>query len=512
MQSFKKKLFATRGGGSESSEGEIIVDISDNDTVSTVESETEEEPEEKIPLEPENPPIIEKKTIKLQKKDSKAKKSWADDPIDTKERKEKRHSEGFNRRSNDNATTSSKWAHDLFNEDESDEDQDRTRPFKRNPNSKKKKDKPKKISNSEGVKEKESNKRLVDSRSIPDQDLPPLKQLNIEEKTDVPEQPKVRRVLSQASKNQLLASMSRSEARPIDRSSNESQEKEKLKDRQIDGRSEKSEDKPGRMDREKYENMRLERNDERERNNLARQERNGERTEQLRHERNEQLRIEKDHSEKAGDRKEQSRDRSERFDRKEKERYERSQKTSEFTLVDRSHNRSPKLDKQPKYEREVVVHEKIIVEKRPKTNPKRNSISSQPNDHISNASVEKSDNAEDLQDQMVNTGNGWAIYNPSPKIELNLKKDVKSKSYESNRKKRPAAYQPTQPLINVQPMITQSGQMVLLTESGLMVPATPDMFQYMYPAPEQTPYAYSYPAYYSGDGAAPNPEVSKKIS
>ena len=33
-------------------------------------------------------------------------------------------------------------------------------------------------------------------------------------------------------------------------------------------------------------------------------------------------------------------------------------------------------------------------------------------------------------------------------------------------------------MINVQPMMTQSGHMVLLTESGLCVPATPGMFQY----------------------------------
>ncbi|KAJ3260612.1 hypothetical protein HK103_000222 [Boothiomyces macroporosus] len=514
MQSFKKKLFATRADGSDSSEGEIIIDISDNDTVSTLESETEEEQEVKI--EPE-PPVLEKKTIKLQKKDSRVKKSWADDPIESRGR-EKRHSEVFNRRSNDNATTSSKWAHDLFNEDDSDDDQERVRSFKRS-NKGRKKDKSRKAAPSEAIKEKDSSKRAIDNRSVPDQDLPPIKQLNIEEKKEeIVEQPKVRRVLSQASKNQLLASISRPEARPIDRSVNEPKlDKEKSKEKQMETRHEKNEEKTDRVDRERYENIRLERNGERERNDLARQERNGERAEQLRLERNEHLKSERE--KEYSERKDRSRDRSERYDRKEKERYDRNQKSSEVTLVDRNSNRSPKLDKQPKYEREVVVHEKIVVEKRAKTNLKRNSTSSQANDHTSNASIEKSDNPEELQDQIVSTASGWAIYNPSPKIELDMKKDVKSKSYDSNRKKRPATFQPPQQLINVQPMITQSGQMVLLTETGLMVPATPDMFQsyqqqYMYPPPppEQTPYAYSYPSYYPGDGAAPNPEVSKKIS
>ncbi|KAJ3323164.1 G2/mitotic-specific cyclin [Boothiomyces sp. JEL0866] len=504
-----------KADGSESSEGDIIIDISDNDTVSTLESEPEEEKEEEIKIEPEHPPAVEKKIIKLQKKESRVKKSWADDPIDNRERKEKRYSESFNRRSNDNATSSSKWAHDLFNEDDSDDDQERARPYKRN-NKNKKKDKSRKSAPADGPKDKETSRKPVDNRSVPDLDLPSLKQLNIEEKKEeVVEQPKVRRVLSQASKNQLLASISRSEARPIDRSTNEAPS-EKVKEKSLDVRSEKTEEKTERMDKEKYENIRLERNGERERNDLARQERNGERTEQLRLERNEQLKNEKD--KEYSDRKDRSRDRSERYDRKEKERYDRNQKSSEVTLVDRNNNRSPKLDKQPKYEREVMVHEKIVVEKRAKPNLKRNSTSSQANDHTSNASHEKSDNPEELHDQIISTGNGWAIYNPSPKIELDMKKEVKSKSYDSNRKKRPATFQPPQQLINVQPMITQSGQMVLLTETGLMVPATPDMFQsyqqqYMYPPPtEQTPYAYSYPPYYPGDGAAPNPEVSKKIS
>lgn len=69
---------------------------------------------------------------------------------------------------------------------------------------------------------------------------------------------------------------------------------------------------------------------------------------------------------------------------------------------------------------------------------------------------------------------------------------------------------PMQPMINVQPMMTQSGHMVLLTENGLCVPATPGMFQYeqWYHQSNQEPSStpYYYPPYYAEEtDASMNP-------
>jgi hypothetical protein len=101
--------------------------------------------------------------------------------------------------------------------------------------------------------------------------------------------------------------------------------------------------------------------------------------------------------------------------------------------------------------------------------------------------------------KVVATPTGWALLNPgvTPIKEepaRNIKTGSKSKSYEQHqpqsiqrayKSKRQVQqtetlpYTPAvQPMINVQPMMTQSGHMVLMTEDGLCVPATPGMFQY----------------------------------
>ena len=100
------------------------------------------------------------------------------------------------------------------------------------------------------------------------------------------------------------------------------------------------------------------------------------------------------------------------------------------------------------------------------------------------------------EQQLFNNGSGWALINPK-KIEKDSERQQPSKSQKNDAKKESRSYkkkhrspsptdkkleaatqQPQQPMINVQPMITQSGHVVLMTESGLCVPATPEMFQY----------------------------------
>lgn len=103
--------------------------------------------------------------------------------------------------------------------------------------------------------------------------------------------------------------------------------------------------------------------------------------------------------------------------------------------------------------------------------------------------------------KVVATPNGWALLNPGPtpakeEPARNVKAGTKGKTntyeqqlqqsgqraYKSKRQtpqSETLPYTPAvQPMINVQPMMTQSGHMVLMTEDGLCVPATPGMFQY----------------------------------
>lgn len=80
-----------------------------------------------------------------------------------------------------------------------------------------------------------------------------------------------------------------------------------------------------------------------------------------------------------------------------------------------------------------------------------------------------------------------------------------------------------QPMINVQPMMTQSGHMVLLTEDGLCVPATPGMFQYQHwydqsmqqqqpppPPPAAVAANQTYPNYYTDNYYASPSETKQK--
>jgi hypothetical protein len=106
-----------------------------------------------------------------------------------------------------------------------------------------------------------------------------------------------------------------------------------------------------------------------------------------------------------------------------------------------------------------------------------------------------------LTDQVVATQTGWALVNPS--MPLKEMKDKKSKNKEDSKsfKNRRTSIQasvnssvgtatfatPNQSMEKVTPVITQSGHMVLLTESGLCVPATQDMFQYQHWYSNQPP-------------------------
>ena len=97
-------------------------------------------------------------------------------------------------------------------------------------------------------------------------------------------------------------------------------------------------------------------------------------------------------------------------------------------------------------------------------------------------------------DQLFNNGTGWSLINNPRKLEKEPERVQPTKSQKNDSKKESRSYkkkqqqskepqlatnnQPQQPMINVQPMITESGHVVLMTESGLCVPATAEMFQY----------------------------------
>ena len=173
--------------------------------------------------------------------------------------------------------------------------------------------------------------------------------------------------------------------------------------------------------------------------------------------------------------------------------------------------------------------ERFVIEKRPKQKKpesKQRNPDSAISDHVPSPQALK-----DMAPKVIPTSTGWALVNPTPggnQIENDQPRSSKSRnndynqssarsggsnqskyenhqssssslqqrSYKSKRQPNgggshpnsansvssdPQALPytpPVQPMINVQPMMTQSGHMVLLTESGLCVPATPGMFQY----------------------------------
>jgi hypothetical protein len=139
------------------------------------------------------------------------------------------------------------------------------------------------------------------------------------------------------------------------------------------------------------------------------------------------------------------------------------------------------------------------LEKRPKQKknielPRRNNNSTKSSSDVTIVDTTPIPTVQ--EPKVVATPTGWALLNPGATTNeeptRNGKAGTKNKSsyeqpqsnqraYKSKRQSQQETlpYTPAvQPMINVQPMMTQSGHMVLMTEDGLCVPATPGMFQY----------------------------------
>ena len=240
--------------------------------------------------------------------------------------------------------------------------------------------------------------------------------------------------------------------------------------------------------------------------------------------------------------------------------------SSRTSINSREQNTSSAHEKQP--------HERFVVEKRGK--PKKTV------EHVSKEQRRREGNfskpdivpepqqpivTKDMEPKVVATSTGWALVTPSavPKaaesgkesrskradrndhgrydnlskssgkydnsnINANTNNTPNSRSYKSKRQQQSMVasvgadaaasilpYTPAvQPMINVQPMMTQSGHMVLLTEDGLCVPATPGMFQYqqwydtsMAPPPAAVAANQTYPNYYTENYYASSPSNTK---
>jgi hypothetical protein len=185
-----------------------------------------------------------------------------------------------------------------------------------------------------------------------------------------------------------------------------------------------------------------------------------------------------------------------RLDKREKEDW-RSDKYNDWREENLHEKRQEKVN-----EKDEKNGERKEEERGEKRNKYKGSESKPPipqNVHVSvvPAVVESQQPIVEHGHMVIPTSQGWAIMNPSSDLQQQeRKKKGDSKRRTSLQNNTPVM----QPMITVQPMMTQSGHMVLVTENGLCVPATADMFQYQqwYDSVNQESHpSYYYNSYYA---------------
>ena len=142
----RKRLISKRGDNSEDSDAEIIIDLSDEDSISISDTSSEEEIQTVVELEPaivthywaEKPKKSARRYCELTRRKPDLENtttSWADELCDVQSntrkeysKKEKRYPSNFNKRSTADDSTTARWTHDMY-----DEDSDDSRAFKQRP-------------------------------------------------------------------------------------------------------------------------------------------------------------------------------------------------------------------------------------------------------------------------------------------------------------------------------------------------------------------------------------------
>jgi hypothetical protein len=281
-----------------------------------------------------------------------------------------------------------------------------------------------------------------------------VKELSIEE--DKPaEQPRVKRTISLQAKQQIIASFTKNPPVRTSLSIHERKEEIPRLTPQPDQKSEKSvsrSDKEDQME-QKSDVKKME-------PKLVLQNSNPD----FKIEKKKSERFERE--ERKNDRNDSSQERKEREDKRDTRREDRQQERK-----DEKREKSFERKEERREKEEPRFNERRRYSKQSDSKPPPPQAAPVPNAPVA---VEGQDFNGDANGVVVATPHGWAIMNPSQDLQDQEKR-------KNNFKKRgsfQAAAPMMQPMINVQPMITQSGHMVLVTENGLCVPATPDMFQY----------------------------------
>jgi hypothetical protein len=280
-----------------------------------------------------------------------------------------------------------------------------------------------------------------------------VKELSIEEEKPV-EQPRVKRTISLQAKQQIIASFTKN---PPVRTSIPLHERKEEIPRLTPQPDQKSEKSAGRSDREDH--VELHPETKKMEPKLVLQNSNPD----LKIERKSE-RFERD--ERRNDRNESSQERKDREDKRDTRRDERQQERKEEKREKSFERKEERREKD-----EPRFNDRRRYSKQGDSKPPPPQAAPIPN---APAAVEPQELNGDVKGVVVATPHGWAIMNPS--------QDLQDQEKRKNNLKRRGSFQAAapmmQPMINVQPMITQSGHMVLVTENGLCVPATPDMFQY----------------------------------